>query len=117
MYAEIAAPDLFDWLQSVVASREVIDDLTVGDKVWKITYKIQRTVEAPEMDEELRELLQGDNVQQMSINAEITAEILKIEGEEGKNVIEFRQKDGSPNLYMEHVKWVKDHMQQDREEE
>ena len=83
VYAEIAAPDLFDWLQSVVASREVIDDLSVDDRVWKITYKIQRSVEQPEMDEDMRELLQDDNVQQLSISAEITAEILKVEGAEG----------------------------------
>jgi len=56
VYAEIAAPDLFDWLQSVVTSREVIDDLSVDENVWKITYKIQRTIDPPEMDEELREL-------------------------------------------------------------
>ena len=62
MYAEIAAPDLFDWLQSVVSGREVIDDLTVDDTVFKISYKIQRSVELPEMDEEMRELMQGDNV-------------------------------------------------------
>lgn len=56
VYAEIAPPDLFDWLQSVIQGREVIDDLTVDENVWKITYKLQRTIDPPEMEEDLREL-------------------------------------------------------------
>ena len=35
------------------------------------------------MDEELRELFQEEMVQQTTITSEITAEILKIDGEEG----------------------------------
>ena len=105
--AEIAAPDLFDWLQSVIKGREVIDELAVDEHVWKITYSITRNVEPPEMDEELRELLQEETAEQSIITTEVTAEILKIEGEDdGKNVIEFRRKDGSPQLYNDHVRWI-----------
>ena len=118
---EIAAPDLFDWLQSVIKGREVIDDLIVDDNVWKITYTITRNVDPPEMDEELREFLQEDEeetYEQSTITTEVSAEIMKIDGEEeGKNVIEFRRKAGDTQLYNDHVRWIVDHMQQDREED
>ena len=102
----------------MITGREVIDNLTVDDHVWKITYSIQRTIDPPEMDEELRELFQEDEVQ-VTATAEITAEIMQIEGEEneGTNVIEFRRKDGSPQIYNDHVSWLVNYMQQDREEE
>ena len=110
--AEIAAPDLFDWLKSVIQGREVIDSLQVDSQVWKITYSITRNVEGPEMDEDLRELLQEETYEQSTITTAVTAEILRIEGEdEGKNVIEFRRKSGSPQLYNDHVRWIVGHMQ------
>lgn len=70
----------------------------------------------PEMEDELRELL-ADQIVQTSITSEITAEILKVEGEEGVNVIEFRKKDGSPQLYNDHIKWIIEHMQQSNDED
>lgn len=112
IYANIAAPDLFDWLTNVIQGHEVIDNMTVDDRVWKMTYSIQRTIDPPEMDDDLRELFQEDVVQTV-ISTEITAEILRIDGEEGRNVIEFRRKDGSPQLYTDHVKWITEHMQND----
>ena len=43
---------------------------------------------------------------------------MKIQGEEeGKNVIEFRRKSGDTQLYNDHVRWIVDHMQQDKEED
>lgn len=59
----------------MITSREVIDDLTVDDKVWKITYGIQRTIDPPEMEEELRELFDDDEEQTIA-KAQITAEIM-----------------------------------------
>ena len=104
--------DLFDWLKSVIQGREVIDSLQVDSQVWKITYSITRNVEGPEMDEDLRELLQEETYEQSTITTAVTAEILRIEGEdEGKNVIEFRRKSGSPQLYNDHVRWIVGHMQ------
>lgn len=90
--------------------------MTVDDHVWKITYTIQRTIDPPEMEEDLRELFQEDGAS-TTITSEMTAEILKIEGEEGSNVIEFRRKDGSPQLYNDHVAWIINHMQQEEDTE
>lgn len=68
------------------------------------------------MEEDLRELFQEDGAS-TTITSEITAEILKIEGEEGSNVIEFRRKDGSPQLYNDHVALIINHMQQEEDTE
>lgn len=59
----------------MITSREVIDNLTVDDNVWKITYSIQRTIDPPEMEEELRELFDEDEEQTIA-TAKITAEIM-----------------------------------------
>lgn len=61
VYAEIAAPDLFDWLKTVITQKEVIDDLSVDDNVWKITYKITRTIDPPEMEDDIREFFDESN--------------------------------------------------------
>ena len=70
------------------------------------------------MEEELRELFDEDEEQTIA-TAKITAEIMQIQGleNEGTNVIEFRRKDGSPQIYNDHVSWLVNYMQQDREEE
>ena len=59
----------------MITSREVIDNLTVDDNVWKITYSIQRTIDPPEMEEELRELFDEDEEQSIA-TAKITAAIM-----------------------------------------
>jgi len=76
------------------------------EKYWKLSYKISKS-EDPEdnEDDELRELL-FDNVFDSAItSAEITAEIKKVEGAEdsNSNVVEFSRTDGSPGYFNSHV--------------
>lgn len=115
VYAAIAAPDLFSWLQTVIKSREAIDDLSVDDNVWKITYKISRTIDPPEMDDDIREFFDESHNQNTTIDAEVTAEILQIQDDEEQNVVEFRRKNGDPSLYNEHISHIVDEMQQEQD--
>lgn len=65
LYADIAAPDLFSWLQNTLIGMQGIEAPVIAEneKYWKLSYKISK-IEEPEdnEDDELRELL-FDNVQ------------------------------------------------------
>ena len=56
----MSAPDLFNWLNEVIQDQEGIDNQEVDDRVWRITYRIERERQpehTEDMDEDLMELL------------------------------------------------------------
>ena len=59
IYANMSAPDLFNWLNDFIENKEGIDNQEVDSRVWRITYKIEqeRQPDLGDMDEDLMELL------------------------------------------------------------
>ena len=78
VYADMSAPDLFNWFNAEIKNFEGVDNQQVDNRFWKITYQIQRQYEPPELDEEMEELLGGQATEARIDFSELTAEILKI---------------------------------------
>ena len=109
MYADISAPDLFLLLKETLMNMAVLEGPQVmeNEKFWKLSYKIN-IIQDPldDLDDELMELLVDNPESNITNSCHITAEILKIEDEDGSHVIEFLRKDGSPQQFLDHASQV-----------
>lgn len=54
-------------------------------------------------DDDLMELLTDNAQSSITTSCNVTAEILKIEGQDGSYVVEFLRKDGSPAQFTDHA--------------
>jgi len=108
-----AAADLFLWIKQILLSSSGVEEPTVDDNVWKLNYKISKTQEPNfDLDDELLELLFENEAQSNTTSASISLEILKVEGEEGKHVLEFIRKEGSPDCFRDHAQQLGQQMLQ-----
>ena len=81
IYADMSAPDLFNWFNAEIMNFEGVDNQQIDNRFWKITYQIQREYAPQELDEEMEELLGGQVTEARIDFTELTAEILKIQDE------------------------------------
>ena len=105
------APDLFKWLNGVVDSTSGAEPPRVHDQFWRIEYTVvdeidtsDATNDEEEEDPDVSDLLFTPNASQDAVktSATISAEVLKIEGQVGRHVVEIRRVDGSPDMFNEH---------------
>lgn len=112
----MSAPDLFKWLNGVVDSMSGAEPPRVDDTFWKMQYTIvdeidttDATADDEEEDPDVSDLLFNANASQdvLKTSATICAEVLKIEGQVGKHVVEIRRVEGSPEMFNEHFQNLK----------
>ena len=89
-----------------------LNDHSVDKFVWRTAYRIERKLQP--MVNYLRYDMSKHEVKTMY--TWIKAEILKVEGANNNSLynhaIEFRLKDGNPQLYQEHIQKLTEHFEQ-----